>query len=222
MGSLAGITRMLTFAPAQTPRQILLLGAHSDDIEIGCGGTVLQLVEKYPDALFIWVVFCSNEMRAKEARASAEAFLGKDVLRDIRIFSFRDGFLPWLGMEVKEVFEKIKSDTMPDLIFTHMRDDRHQDHRTLCDLTWNTWRDHAIFEYEIPKYDGDLGHPNTFVALTAAQATRKVDYLMEFFGTQRSKRWFTPETFLALMRLRGIEAGSEMAEAFHTRKFLIG
>ncbi len=212
---------MLTFKPAQAPRQILLLGAHSDDIEIGCGGTVLQLVEKYPDALFIWVVFCSNEERAKEAHASAEAFLGKDVLRDIRIFSFRDGFLPWLGMEVKETFEKIKIDTSPDLIFTHSREDRHQDHRTLCELTWNTWRDHSIFEYEIPKYDGDLGQPNTFVSLSPKQATQKVDYLMEFFGTQRSKRWFTPETFSALMRLRGIEAGSEMAEAFYTRKFLI-
>ncbi|MEO7931837.1 MAG: PIG-L deacetylase family protein [Chthoniobacterales bacterium] len=212
---------MLTFKPTQVPRQILLLGAHSDDIEIGCGGTVLQLVEKYPDALFIWVVICSNEERAKEAHASAEAFLGKDVLRDIRIFSFRDGFLPWLGMEVKETFEKIKIDTAPDLIFTHSREDRHQDHRTLCELTWNTWRDHSIFEYEIPKYDGDLGQPNTFVSLSAKQATLKVNYLMEFFGTQRSKRWFTPETFQAMMRLRGIEAGSEMAEAFYTRKFLI-
>ena len=213
---------MLTFKPTQAPRQILLLGAHSDDIEIGCGGTVLQLVDKYPDALFIWVVFCSNEQRAAEAHASAEAFLGKNVLRDIRIFSFRDGFLPWLGAEVKEAFEKIKSDTSPDLIFTHSRGDRHQDHRTLCELTWNTWRDHAILEYEIPKYDGDLGHPNTFVSLTSNEATRKVEYLMEFFGTQRSKRWFTPETFQALLRIRGIEAGAEMAEAFYTRKIQLG
>ena len=213
---------MLTFKPNSAPKQILLLGAHSDDIEIGCGGTVLQLVEKFPDALFIWVVFCSNEQRAKEAHASAEAFLGSDVLRDIRILQFRDGFLPWLGLEVKEAFEKIKSDTSPDYIFTHLRDDRHQDHRTLCDLTWNTWRDHTIFEYEIPKYDGDLGHPNSFVALNALQVERKISYLMEYFGSQRSKRWFTPETFHALMRLRGIEAGAEMAEAFYTRKFLIG
>ncbi|HEX8372987.1 MAG TPA: PIG-L deacetylase family protein [Chthoniobacterales bacterium] len=212
---------MLAFKPAHAPRQILLLGAHSDDIEIGCGGTVLRLVEMYPDALFIWVVFCSTEERAKEAHASAEAFLGKEVLRDIRIFTFRDGFLPWLGVEVKEAFEKIKIDTAPDLIFTHSRDDRHQDHRTLCDLTWNTWRDHAILEYEIPKYDGDLGQPNAFMPLTPKQAATKVEYLMEFFGTQRSKRWFTPETFRALMRIRGIEAGSEMAEAFYTRKILL-
>lgn len=212
---------MLTFQPAPAPKQILLLGAHSDDIEIGCGGTVLQLVEKFPDALFIWVVFCSNEQRAKEAHASAEAFLGSDVLRDIRIFQFRDGFLPWLGLEVKEAFEKIKSDTSPDYIFTHSREDRHQDHRAISDLTWNTWRDHTIFEYEIPKYDGDLGHPNTFVALNPLQVERKIDSLMEHFGSQRSKRWFTPETFRALMRLRGIEAGTEMAEAFYTRKVLI-
>lgn len=212
---------MLTFNPALAPKQILLLGAHADDIEIGCGGMVLQLVEKYPEALFIWVVFCSNEERAREARASAEAFLGANVLRDIRIFSFRDGFLPWLGIEVKEVFEKIKSDTSPDYIFTHAREDRHQDHRTLCELTWNTWRDHTIFEYEIPKYDGDLGFPNSFAPLNPMQVERKIFYLMEHFGSQRSKRWFTPETFRALMRLRGIEAGSEMAEAFYTRKFLI-
>ena len=212
---------MLTFQATRAPRQILLLGAHADDIEIGCGGTVLQLVEKYPDALFIWVVFCSNEERAKEARASAEAFLGGDVLRDIRIFSFRDGFLPWLGMEVKEAFEKIKSDTAPDIIFTHSRDDRHQDHRTLCDLTWNTWRDHAILEYEIPKYDGDFGVPNTFVSLNPMQVERKISFLMEHFGSQRSKRWFTEETFRALLRLRGIEAGAEMAEAFYSRKLLI-
>ncbi len=213
---------MLSLQFSKKPRQILLLGAHSDDIEIGCGGTVLQLVEKYPDALFVWVVFCSNEQRAAEARASADAFLGKQVLRDVRIFSFRDGFLPWSGIEVKETFEKIKTDTTPDLIFTHTRDDRHQDHRTICELTWNTWRDHTILEYEIPKYDGDLGHPTAFTALTSEQVAAKVDFLMEYFGTQRSKRWFTPETFRALMRIRGIEAGVEMAEAFYTRKLLIG
>jgi LmbE family N-acetylglucosaminyl deacetylase len=167
-------------------------------------------------------VFCSNEERAREAHASAEAFLGSDVLRDIRVFQFRDGFLPWLGIEVKEAFEKIKTDTAPDLIFTHFREDRHQDHRAVCELTWNTWRDHAIFEYEIPKYDGDLSQPNTFVVLNSMQVERKIDFLMEHFGTQRSKRWFTPETFRALMRVRGIEAGVEMAEAFHTRKFVLG
>ena len=143
-------------------------------------------------------------------------------MRDIRILSYRDTFLPWLGKEIKETFEKIKSETSPDIIFTHTRNDKHQDHCTLCELTWNTWRDNAILEYEIPKNDGDLGNPNTFVSLTSTQARQKIEYLMDYFVTQRSRRWFTPETFQALLRIRGAQAGVEMAEAFYTSKILLG
>jgi LmbE family N-acetylglucosaminyl deacetylase len=197
------------------------MGAHADDIEIGCGATVLKLVEQYPKCEFVWVVFCSNEERADEARASAAAFLQGASRTEVRILSFRDGFLPWSGIEAKETFETLKNETNPDLIFTHTKGDQHQDHRTLSELTWNTWRDHSILEYEIPKYDGDLGQPNCYVSVSHSQSEDKIDYLMRYFRSQRGKRWFRPETFRALLNLRGIECGVEMAEAFYCRKQLL-
>ncbi len=205
------------------PRRVLCLGAHSDDIEIGCGGTILQLLEALPEIEVLWVVLCSNPARAAEARRSARDFLRGAKKKDIVIHAFRDGFLPYLGPAVKECFEELKLRFDPDLIFTHFRQDLHQDHRTVSELTWNTFRNHLILEYEIPKYDADLGHPNVFVPISGPICRRKGNKLMRHFGTQRNKHWFSEDLFEGLMRLRGIEAASptRFAEAFHCRKLLV-
>ena len=204
--------------------RVLCLGAHSDDIEIGCGATVLQLQEQSPGLEFCWVVFCSNPLRAKEAQKSAAWFLRRAKHKTIIIKSFRDGFLPYNGGEVKDCFEELKRSYQPDLIFTHVRDDLHQDHRLLCELTWNTWRSHLVLEYEIPKYDADLRSPNCFVPVRKALADAKVKALMRYFGTQRNKHWFSEDLFYGLMRLRGVEAASPtpFAEGFHCRKLALG
>ena len=185
------------------PLNILCLGAHCDDIEIGAGGTLLKLFDKYPIGSVHWVVFASNEIRKKEATESAEMFLKNIKNKEIIIQSYRDGFLPFLAAEVKDYFETIKKEFQPDLIFTHYRDDRHQDHRLVSDLTWNTWRNHLILEYEIPKYDGDLGIPNVYVTLEEKYLNKKIDILMKAFESQTSKHWFDEDTFKALPRLRG-------------------
>jgi LmbE family N-acetylglucosaminyl deacetylase len=205
------------------PRSVLCLGAHSDDIEIGCGGTLLALRERFPAAQIRWVVFSAIGARGSEARASASLFLGDSAVQRLRLESFRDGFLPYAGADVKQVFEELKREIQPDLIFTHYRRDLHQDHRLVCELTWNTFRDHPILEYEIPKWDGDLGAPNAFVPLSAAQAERKIEILLEVFGSQRSHDWFDADTFRALMRLRGVEsrAPSHYAEAFYAPKLVL-
>ena len=202
---------------------ILCLGCHSDDIEIGCGGTILRLAEEYPGCIFHWVVFSAIGVREAEAQRSASLFAGPSNLRGPLLKSFPDGFMPFVGAEVKTVFEELKQTIAPDLIFTHNRKDAHQDHRLIAELTWNTFRDHLILEYEIPKYDGDLGQPSVFVALEADACQNKVRYIMEAFQSQRSKRWFQPETFLSLMRLRGMEcnAPSGYAEAFYCRKLAL-
>lgn len=206
----------------QGVKRILCLGAHSDDIEIGCGGAILQFLRQSPGIEIYWLVFCSNPERAKEAERSANAFLRGVRKRTILVKSFRDGFLPYIGAPVKETFEDIKKAYSPDVIFTHFRQDLHQDHRFLCELTWNTFRNHLILEYEIPKYDADLQHPNFFVPLSESIARRKVQSLMRFFGTQRNKQWFSEDLFFGLLRLRGIEANSptRFAEGFHCRKIL--
>jgi LmbE family N-acetylglucosaminyl deacetylase len=205
------------------PLRLLAIGAHSDDIEIGCGGTILSLLHGFPQSSVHWVVFGATGAREQEARGSAEAFLAQAAERDIRICGFRDGFMPFEGAAVKEYFEILKSEVSPDVVFTHRLEDRHQDHRLLADLTWNTFRDHMILEYEIPKFEGDLGQPNLFVPLEPATAQRKLELLMTMFATQRSKRWFTEDLFAGLMRLRGIEAGlaGGHAEAFYSRKALL-
>jgi LmbE family N-acetylglucosaminyl deacetylase len=209
----------LAIGRTTAPRCVLLLGAHCDDIEIGCGGAVLQLCARWPQARFVCVTLTSEAERAAETRAAAARLL--DGSRDplVRVETFRGSYLPHEGVAVKDFFEKLKS-YEPDLIFTHHRDDRHQDHRVVNELTWNTFRNHLILEYEIPKFDGDLGMPNVFVPLTRAQLKRKTDILLECFPSQRSRRWFTPETFEALARLRGIECGAPegYAEAFYGRK----
>lgn len=198
--------------------RVLAIGAHSDDIEIGCGGTILRLVEEVDRLEVLWVVLSAQDERETEARASAAAFLrGAD--HEVRIGGFRDAFFPH-DSSVKEFYEELKASISPDLVLVHARSDLHQDHRVACELAWNTFRDHAILEYEIPKYDGDLGAPNVFVPLEARQVHRKAELLVEHFGTQRDKHWFTDDLFLSLMRLRGMEARSPTgyAEGFTGRK----
>lgn len=204
-------------------KRVLCIGAHSDDIEIGCGGTVLHLIESSKKIEFYWLVLCSNPQRAREAQSSANTFLRGVRKKTIVVKSFRDGFLPYIGAPVKECFEELKS-FAPDVIFTHFRHDLHQDHRMVCELTWNTFRNHFILEYEIPKYDADLCQPNFFVPLSAATSRKKVQWLMRFFGTQRSKQWFSEDLFYGLMRLRSIEVATptRYAEAFHCRKMVFG
>src|SRR5580698_9957889 len=181
-------------------KRILCLGAHSDDIEIGCGGTILRLIADSDRIEFYWVVLCSNPERAREARRSADAFLKRAPKKTIVVKTFRDGFLPYLGPPVKEYFEELKKSFSPDVIFTHFRQDLHQDHRLACELTWNTFRNHLILEYEIPKYDADLYQPNFFVPLSDAIRRKKVQRLMRYFGTQRNKHWFSEDLFNGLMR----------------------
>lgn len=199
---------------------VLCLGCHSDDIEIGCGGTILQLAEQLPLAKFHWVVFCAAGQRANEADRAASRFVEKSRLLGPEIHSFRDGYMPYVGGEVKDVFEDLKKRVAPDLILTQSRKDAHQDHRLVAELTWNTFRDHLILEYEIPKYDGDMGQPNFYVPLESGTCERKVAHIMECFQSQHARAWFAPETFLGLMRLRGVEcnASSGYAEAFYCRK----
>ena len=199
---------------------LLCIGAHCDDIEIGCGGTILKLISEKEVAAVKWVVFTSTEERAAEAKDSADQFLQNVQNKEVIIHNYKDGFLPYLGYEVKSSFEELKKDFTPDVILTHYRNDRHQDHRLISDLTWNTYRNHFILEYEIPKYDGDLGNPNFFVPLSRELVDKKIDILHESFKSQTAKHWFDRETFLSLIRIRGLEAASpsNYAEAFHARK----
>lgn len=203
--------------------RILCLGAHCDDIEIGCGGTILRLLEKYKDTIFYWVVFSSDQQREREARQSANTFLKGAKSKNIVIKNFRESFFPFIGLEIKEYFEQLKHEFSPDLIFAHYRNDLHQDHRLISELTWNTFRNHLILEYEIPKYDGDLGSPSLFVHLDESICRRKIEYILNSFKSQEQRRWFGEETFLAILRLRGMEsnAPSKYAEAFYCRKMVL-
>lgn len=204
------------------PLKVLCLGSHSDDIEIGCGGTILRLIEEYPQVSFHWVVFCASGVRKAEAQRAAESFAGSH-LDHVVLKEFPDGFMPFCGAEVKATFEELKQQVSPDLIFAHQPRDAHQDHRLLSELTWNTFRNHFILEYEIPKYDGDMGRPSVFVPLTETMCQIKVRNLMDAFASQRNKNWFDESTFRALMRLRGMEcnAPSSYAEAFYCRKLVL-
>ncbi|BAZ17983.1 hypothetical protein NIES4071_98640 [Calothrix sp. NIES-4071] len=202
--------------------KVLCLGAHCDDIEIGCGGTILKLVETYPNIMFYWVVFSSNLQREKEAYNSANYFLKNTNIKNIVIKQFQDGFFPFIAIEIKQFFEQLKQEFSPNLIFTHYRQDLHQDHRLISEFTWNTFRNHLILEYEIPKYDGDLGHPNFFVNLNEGICQNKIKYIINSFPSQNNKQWFTEETFLSILRLRGVESNSphKYAEAFYCRKMV--
>jgi LmbE family N-acetylglucosaminyl deacetylase len=209
---------------SRQPLRILCLGAHADDIEIGCGGTILRLLASYPNVDARWVVLSADERRADEARCAASLFLGNAARSEVTIKQFRDGFFPWIGADVKSFFEQLKVEAAPDLVFTHHREDAHQDHRLVAELTWNTWRDHMVLEYEIPKYDGGLVTPNLFVPIDEETREQKIAHLLRAFGSQRSKRWFTADTFTSLMRLRGVESGSAggCAEGFFARKMVLG
>jgi len=200
--------------------RVLCLGAHSDDIEIGCGGTLLHLLATCRQVHVTWVVFSSGARRKAEALRSGRQFLRQAARSTITIKNFPGSFFPFKGEKIKNVFESLKRQYAPDVIFTHYRHDLHQDHRVISDLTWNTWRNHLILEYEIPKYDGDLGVPNTFVPLPATIMKQKARILMDVFESQRSKQWFSKDTFLSLARIRGVECNSpdRYAEAFYCRK----
>ena len=214
---------MLGLSPAESPRRILVIGCHADDIEIGCGGTLLTLLAANPELEVDWVVLAAPGERGGEARGSAAAFLAGAAAARVEVHDFRDGFLPYVGGEVKEVFEDLKRRVDPQLVLTHAGYDFHQDHRLACELTWNTFRDHLILEYEIPKFDGDLGRPNVFVPLSPEVVDRKLVLLEQHFPTQAGKHWFDRETFLGLMRIRGMEAVSptRFAEAFTSRKAVL-
>lgn len=210
-------------ARAGAPLRILCLGAHSDDVEIGCGGTLLRLLEEHPGSDVTWVVMSATPEREQEARASANDFLEGAEKKSVIVKNFRESFFPYVGAEIKDFFEELKKLVQPELILTHRRADRHQDHRTVAEFSWNTWRNHLVLEYEIPKYEGDLEPPNVFVPLTAQQAQRKVELLMKHFGSQRARSWFRPETFDGLMNVRAIECNAPggFAEAFHGYKLVL-
>lgn len=211
---------MLSLTLSDTPKTILLLGAHCDDIEIGCAATVLYLINKFPDAHFEWIVFSSSPARAQEATRSANQLLANAASKNILIENFRNGYFPYVGDQIKDYFELLKTRISPELILTHHLDDRHQDHRTLAELTWNTFRNHLILEYEIPKFDGGLGTPNCYIPVTPELADTKISTLMDCFVTEAAKPWFTPDTFEAMLRLRGVECNSPtgLAEAYYCRK----
>lgn len=204
------------------PLTVLCLGAHSDDIEIGCGGTLLNLKQRIPQLKFYWVVFTATGSRALEANRGAELFT-EGCGSEIVLKQFRDRYLPYCGSEVKEYFDSLAGQVDPDIIFTHWQGDAHQDHRLLSELTANSFRNHLILEYEIPKFDGDLGRPTVFIPLDDSLVQKKVEHLFDAFRSQQSKRWFDRETFLSLMRIRGMECNSQSgyAEAFHCRKVVL-
>jgi LmbE family N-acetylglucosaminyl deacetylase len=202
---------------------ILCLGAHCDDIEIGCGGTILKLLEARDDVRVDWVVFSSEGARGAEARAGAEAFLSGAAASNVRIESFRGRYFPFVGAEIKEYFDGLGAELQPDVVFTHLGDDLHQDHRLLSELTYNTFRDHLVLEYEIPKWDGDLARLNAYVHLDEQHCKRKVDAITHVYESQADKHWFSAETFMATLRLRGVEckAPSGYAEGFRCRKLVL-
>ena len=207
----------------QNIRSILCIGAHADDIEIGCGGTLLKLLSKNNQIQVNWIVLSAESERLEEARQCSERFLQDAANKNVVVKNFRDSFFPYYGLEIKEFFNQFKRECNPDLIFTHQREDMHQDHRVVNELTWNTFRNHLIFEYEIPKFEGDLGHPNMFVQLDESICKQKVEFIWNAFRTQRSKNWFTEDTFWAMLRLRGVESNSfsKYAEGFYCPKVII-
>ncbi|MBI5071104.1 MAG: PIG-L family deacetylase [Deltaproteobacteria bacterium] len=212
--------RRLSILEGAGPLRVLALGAHADDIEIGCGGTLLRLAAREGPLDVTWVVFAATPERAAEARGSAAAFLRGAATTRVLVGQHRDAYLPYAGAALKDEFEALKREVAPDVVFTHFREDRHQDHRLVSELTWNTWRNHLILEYEIPKYDGDTGAPNVFSPLPAATVERKTALVLEHFASQVGRQWFTADLLRAAMRIRGMECASEsgFAEGFTCRK----
>ena len=210
---------MLSLMDLSSVKRLLCIGAHPDDIELGAGGTIMRLVAQNPNLHIRWVVLTGADTeRAEEAREAANLFTAGAGKVKVEIHGFRDAYLPWDGEKIKLAFEALKKDFSPDFVLTHHGDDRHQDHRLVSELTWNTWRDHGILEYEILKWDGDLGRPNVFVPLSEELSQRKTEQIIDAYATQRSRSWFKKENFLALMRLRGVESNVDYAEAFYARK----
>ena len=203
--------------------RILCLGAHPDDIEIGCGGTVQKLIKEVPETQFYWVVFSGDGNRSKEAYESASVVLNRVKSKKIDVQQFRESYFPYIGASIKDYFEKLKREFSPDIIFTHYNNDAHQDHRLVSNLTWNTFRDHFILEYEVPKYDGDLGNPNLYVHLNELDIQKKIQNICDIFRTQKEKHWFTEENFRSILRIRGAESNSpsNYAEAFYCRKIVL-
>lgn len=206
-----------------SPLHILCMGAHSDDVEIGCGGTLLRLLDDHPGSHVTWVVFSASATRAAEAQTSAAAFLARAGQSEVQIHAYKESYFPSIAADIKDTFERLKSATRPDVVFAHRHDDMHQDHRVIAELTWNTFRNHLVLQYEIPKYEGDLGQPNVFVPLPMAVAQRKVDLLQHHFESQRHRSWFHADTFHGLMSVRGVEcnAPERRAEAFYARKLVL-
>jgi LmbE family N-acetylglucosaminyl deacetylase len=215
--------RLVPELPARRALRLLCIGAHSDDLEIGCGATVMTWLAGRHATEVIWVVLSADGARATEARRSARAILARAASQKVIIAAFRDGYLPGQYADVKALFESLKKEVDPDIVLTHWLQDRHQDHRLAAELTWNTWRNHLMLEYEIPKYEGDLAPANAYVPLSASVARRKIDHLQRYFASQKRKDWFVAENFLGLMRLRGLESRSPsgFAEAFHARKLVL-
>jgi LmbE family N-acetylglucosaminyl deacetylase len=215
---------MLAFKPDFPPgATVLCLGAHCDDIEIGCGATVFELRHRHPDLRFQWVVFSGEAERERETRAAAARLLGPDSADSLQFLGFRGSYFPYVGSQIKDAFEVLRTRVAPQLIFTHFLADRHQDHRVVAELTWNTFRNHTILEYEIAKYEGDLAQPQVYFPLSPEAVQTKVDTLMECFPTQRQRQWFDADLFRGHMRLRGVEcnSASRFAEAFHARKLTL-
>ena len=204
------------------PKKILALGAHADDIEIGCGGTILRLLEENPATDVCWVVLGASGERRAEAVQSANLFLANARRKEIVVKEFRDGYFPYIGTEIKDFFEELKRKYLPDVILTHYREDLHQDHRLVSELTWNTFRNHLILEYEIVKYDGDVGAPNFFVHLSESVVKRKIRTILDCFQSQKDKSWFMEDTFSSILRLRGVESNApeKYAEAYYSRKIV--
>jgi LmbE family N-acetylglucosaminyl deacetylase len=209
------------FAENKEPK-ILCLGAHADDIEIGCGGTILRLTKEIPRAQFYWMVFSGDQKRAREAVQGGNSFLEGISSKTIKVQDHKESYFPYVGASIKESFEAIKREFSPDLVFTHYQKDAHQDHRLLSDLTWNTFRDHLILEYEIPKYDGDLATPNLYVLLDENLVQKKTKLIFDTFQSQKDKHWFAEETFRSILRIRGVECNSpsRYAEGFYCRKMV--
>ena len=215
---------MLRFKPdLPVDGTILCLGAHCDDIEIGCGGTLIELRNRHPELRFVWVVLSGDSVRERETRSAAATLLGADANVTVTVHHFRGSYFPYCGEDIKDAFEELRSRVMPDLVMTHYLADRHQDHRVIADLTWNTFRSHAILEYEIPKYDGDLAQPGVYCPLSPATSDLKISTLLQCFPSQRGRQWFDEDLFRGHMRLRGVECNSPTrhAEAFHARKLVL-
>lgn len=216
------MNKISLFVDNQKPK-ILCLGAHADDIEIGCGGTILRITKEYPKAQFYWVVFSAEGQRTNEAHKSAESFLSNTTTKTIDIQTFRDSYFPFIGAKIKDHFNILKNNFDPDIIFTHLTKDAHQDHRLIGELTWNAFRNHLILEYEIAKYDADLVIPNMYVHLNENFVQKKISNICTLFKSQSDKDWFGEESFRSLMRLRGLESNSpsKYSEAFYFRKAVV-